>query len=979
MAQSVGDLIVNLDVDNTRFTEQMERVIRHTGSFGKAANDASAQAQQMADRQASALKSLLNSIDPTTKAFSNLDDQYTALQQHLNAGRIDASQFEYYNHILDESLTKLVDVGDAQEKVAEQARRTAAAESAATKRFLEGIDPTLRAFNRLDESVAELHQRFESGFIPEAQFKSTLAMLEQQRAKLYEVGDAAELTESAMGGMPAALSRHELAAKRAGISVGQYTQALRFLPMQMTDVVTQLAGGQNPLLILIQQGGQVKDAFGGIRPAMVAMGDSLKGLIGVLNPVNLAIAVAVATLVAIPSSMAFASSSLGDIQKSLIMTGAAAFASAGDMANASERIGNATNTSFAATSSLMAELVQKGKYTGKQIEVITKATLDWGRATGGTKDKVEGFFSQIADDPVQSMKALNNQFDFLSKAQAEHIATLDKAGQHTQAVTELTNLLADTIDKRSQDIIDNMSPLEKAWEDVKKWASDTAIAVGIDFNAMASMVIDVVGALIDQIRGLLAHGDEIISNVTAGIAERAAKLPGLGSVFEPMAKSARESANEQRQIWTDAEKDNAERLKRLAAGMQGYRDTIWKGRQIAQGAGQKDAVADVVDNAKKPDKKPKAITESAGDRTLESFNEQNIALQSQLETLRKHRDINDTISQQRKDLWTIQAKFNVLEDAHNSRLLTAADKSMLAHEAEIKAMAEKNAIIGDEVVKQERLNRLHDDSVKYIEKAGAKQQAYLDSRGKSSREAQRIQEREDLKRQFKNASPDDRQAATDAQSQQFANEDKQRGDWESAAKTSWANYADAATDTYAQVQSVANATFDGLSQGLTDMLMTGKANFADFTKSILGMLAQILIKQSLVSGVSAVFGAEANANGGVYNSASLSAYSGSIVSRPTLFAFAKGAGVMGEAGPEAILPLRRGANGKLGVVAGSAGGGIHIESNVYVQADKSSSQATGSNDAVGRAYQQTVDSSIQEGIRKALRPGGIIWSAQQKR
>ncbi|OAT16784.1 phage tail length tape-measure protein [Buttiauxella gaviniae ATCC 51604] len=441
MAQSVGDLIVNLDVDNTRFTEQMERVIRHTGSFGKAANDASAQAQQMADRQASALKSLLNSIDPTTKAFSNLDDQYTALQQHLNAGRIDASQFEYYNHILDESLTKLVDVGDAQEKVAEQARRTAAAESAATKRFLEGIDPTLRAFNRLDESVAELHQRFESGFIPEAQFKSTLAMLEQQRAKLYEVGDAAELTESAMGGMPAALSRHEIAAKRAGISVGQYTQALRFLPMQMTDVVTQLAGGQNPLLILIQQGGQVKDAFGGIRPAMVAMGDSLKGLIGVLNPVNLAIAVAVATLVAIPSSMAFASSSLGDIQKSLIMTGAAAFASAGDMANASERIGNATNTSFAATSSLMAELVQKGKYTGKQIEVITKATLDWGRATGETKDKVEGFFSQIADDPVQSMKALNNQFDFLSKAQAEHIATLDKAGQHTQAVTAKRDLV----------------------------------------------------------------------------------------------------------------------------------------------------------------------------------------------------------------------------------------------------------------------------------------------------------------------------------------------------------------------------------------------------------------------------------------------------------------------------------------------------------------------------------------------------------
>jgi|GEM_PF-3878132 Phage-related minor tail protein len=65
---------------------------------------------------------------------------------------------------------------------------------------------------------------------------------------------------------------------------------------------------------------------------------------------------------------------------------------------------------------------------------------------------------------------------------------------------------------------------------------------------------------------------------------------------------------------------------------------------------------------------------------------------------------------------------------------------------------------------------------------------------------------------------------------------------------------------------------------------------------------------------------EANAKGGVYNSAGLSAYSGSVVSSPTVFPFAKGAGLMGEAGPEAILPLTRGANGKLGVQAQGGSG-----------------------------------------------------------
>ncbi|EDH5424347.1 phage tail tape measure protein, partial [Salmonella enterica subsp. enterica serovar Muenchen] len=63
-----------------------------------------------------------------------------------------------------------------------------------------------------------------------------------------------------------------------------------------------------------------------------------------------------------------------------------------------------------------------------------------------------------------------------------------------------------------------------------------------------------------------------------------------------------------------------------------------------------------------------------------------------------------------------------------------------------------------------------------------------------------------------------------------------------------------------------------------------------------------------------------NADGGIYQSADLGRYSGTVVSRPTFFAFARGAGVMGEAGPEAILPLRRGADGKLGVVAAGVGG-----------------------------------------------------------
>jgi phage-related minor tail protein len=153
------------------------------------------------------------------------------------------------------------------------------------------------------------------------------------------------------------------------------------------------------------------------------------------------------------------------------------------------------------------------------------------------------------------------------------------------------------------------------------------------------------------------------------------------------------------------------------------------------------------------------------------------------------------------------------------------------------------------------------------------------------------------------------------------------------------------------------------------------------------MLTEILVKMALVNGVKSLAGAmgwggiEANAKGGVYSSASLSAYSGSVVDKPTFFAFAKGGGVMGEAGPEAILPLRRGANGKLGVVAGSGGGGSPVFHNtVILQNDGSAtSKSSGGNEAVSKTMMKMLDQFCQDNISKSLRPGGQLFNAMKGR
>lgn len=117
-------------------------------------------------------------------------------------------------------------------------------------------------------------------------------------------------------------------------------------------------------------------------------------------------------------------------------------------------------------------------------------------------------------------------------------------------------------------------------------------------------------------------------------------------------------------------------------------------------------------------------------------------------------------------------------------------------------------------------------------------------------------------------------------------------------------------------------TGDGLTEGVfmlpklkTDDMKTGKKVYLKSGK--VQLLGFDLSSLSL------------NANGGIYQSADLSRYSGTVVNRPTFFAFAKGAGVMGEAGPEAILPLRRGADGKLGVVADIGGSGMAMFAPQY--------------------------------------------------
>lgn len=163
----------------------------------------------------------------------------------------------------------------------------------------------------------------------------------------------------------------------------------------------------------------------------------------------------------------------------------------------------------------------------------------------------------------------------------------------------------------------------------------------------------------------------------------------------------------------------------------------------------------------------------------------------------------------------------------------------------------------------------------------------------------------------------------------------------------------------------------------------GKLNFKSFTSSVLSDMAKILAQATMmksIKGIGSVLGFDLsslslNANGGIYQSADLSRYSGTVVNRPTFFAFAKGAGVMGEAGPEAILPLRRGADGKLGVVADIGGSGMAMfapQYNIEINND-------GTNGQIGPAALKVVydlgKKAAADFMQQQARDGGRLSGA----
>lgn len=829
-------------------------------------------------------------------------EQYAGLSLGVDVSQVtfavkSLKQFKRANEEAAQGVKDFVNQEQIAREQAKRLREEIKRQRQAFESVQSAIDPTAAKIRRLSAAAGELDKLWQKGVVPDEEFFNLSSMIESQIGKLErnkraltEEGRAAieesrnkekaaksgaaflasledqanaigktriELLEmkAAQLGVSAQaapfiqqLKAQEKQMGLAGLTAGQYSQAMRMLPAQITDVVTSLASGMPIWLVAIQQGGQIKDSFGGIS-------NTFKVLMSYLTPARILIGGVVSTVAALAKAGYDAYDSQRTLQKALIMTGGYAGSSAKEIKSLVDEIaGSAAVATSGQILEVATAVAKTGKFTKDELKTITKATADWVATTGESTEKVIGYFEKIAKDPIKGLAELNETFNFLDKGQLTYIATLEKTKGKIEAVEYATELFAKTMKDRSDEIAESATPLEKMWIDIKQWASEAWEEVGIVTLTAGNMIADVVMGVVNQIRLILAQGDKMVADFLVSVGNKASALPGVGAWFQGIAKEQADVAKKSAKEIEELERQIAQIDGRLS-NPAGYRKMVEEqGKLAGKSKEVKEAVSKEAEALNGRNKEQK-VTIDQGTRLLDQYEQDLIALKTQLKVLKEHRDINDKISQQRKNLWNTQARFQVLEKEAQRRQLTADERAELANKDKILALREQAAVIGDQITKQEQLIKREQDAAKFLrEQAAAIAKIRAKAQGKSDRQASRDAELEQIKSSWLNqgGSLEDQelQAMLAKRQEYYAEEDSLRGNWLAGIKKSWAEYGETVTDINGQIENIGMSALSGLSDQLTEFLTTGKASFKDFASSIIGMIVKMIAQMVIFNTLS---------------------------------------------------------------------------------------------------------------------------------
>lgn len=883
------------------------------------------------------------------------------------------------------------------------------------EKLLGKIDPVVGRLGELDKMEQQLAAHRKANRLPADDYAEYLGKLNAMR-----------------DGLTAATSAND----KYTMSAKAQAAALRGVPAQFTDIVVSLQAGQQPLQVLLQQGGQLKDMFGGIGPAARALGGYITGMI---NPFTLLAAAAAVLALAYKQG----SAEQDAFRVSLVSTGNLAGKNTGQMADLAKEVSGVTGTTGAAADAL-AQLVATGSLTSDQFKDMAVAAVAWESATGKAVSETVAEFKRLADEPTKASAALNEQYNYLTAAVYDQIRALEEQGNKTAAANLAEATYAGALQERAKNIKDNLGTLESAWNSLTsgaKKAWDAMLNIGRE-DTLAQQIEKVQKQLDELPARSSVTGRQASRDQAAQDAQRAAlqgqldflkqqkstqdsiaRAQGLAAEDERAAIAASTSMHQKYLAGLDKE----DQKKNAIAELDRERAARLRVAGADAAAIQREytvALAGIEEKFKdKKTPRAKAYSDDEATRTLLALRQQQSSLEEQLSSTTKLTGAQQKLVQFEQQIADLKTK----------QTLTADQQSLLASQDQIKAQLQKNAAIEQEIAQKQELQKLTERAAQLdasiASSLASQQEQYgrqLDGAGLGDQYRERLNQQKSMYREFQRyqeqldkATPKDLlgsdqyreasakielglQEAIRKQQDYYEKSDKLAQDWTVGAGDAWNNYMDQTGNAAKQTQSLFENAFKGSEDALTNFVKTGKLSVKDLADSIISDLIRIQVREALVSTISSAKSSEAGqslisyfsktqAMGGAWANgmqmfANGGAFTNQVVATPTAFAHSGGLGLMGEAGPEAIMPLTRAADGSLGVraLAGGQSGGASIPTaasgasiSVPIQVMGTADEAT--LQRINRAAEEGARAGYQLAVQDVKRNGPLMQMIRKQK